>query len=289
MGLDSPDRFKDVIHVAAVGQQQRLAHPDGRLTDLLVAFELLEAIAIGFQPLGAEETLEAARVDRLVEQAVVILFVIAAAGRDAFGADLVSLWTETEDADFCGLARAMSTVSSDFEAKAFSVVERSCATGNYSFGHELAHNMGAKHDRDNTSGAGSYPYSYGYRDSNSAKEWRTMLAYCERDSDNNCVNWGPRIPYFSNPNVNYNGTPTGRPAGTSDSADNAQTLNNTAFTVANFRQTKVFTGPNILTPTPGTTLYKLTVTFTGGHTAGQEHWIQVGTSMEGAGILFDLF
>ncbi|NQT19898.1 MAG: hypothetical protein HQ592_09345, partial [Planctomycetes bacterium] len=85
--MNSPDRFDDVVYVAAVGQEQSLKQPDGRLTDLLVAFEFLEAVAIGFQPLGGEQTLEAARVDRLVEQAVVILFALAAARRDAFGAE----------------------------------------------------------------------------------------------------------------------------------------------------------------------------------------------------------
>ena len=60
---------------------------DGRLADLPVAFQFLEAVAVGLQPLGAPEPLEAARVDRLVEQAVVILLAIDAAAGDAFGVE----------------------------------------------------------------------------------------------------------------------------------------------------------------------------------------------------------
>ena len=85
--LDFPNRFNDVIHVPAVGQEQILGHGNRRRADLPVAFQLMEALAIGFQPLGAKETLEPARVDRLVEQTVEILFVITARTRDAFGVE----------------------------------------------------------------------------------------------------------------------------------------------------------------------------------------------------------
>ena len=60
----------------AVGQEHVLGDGNGRLADLLVAFQLLEAVAVSLQPLGAPEPLEAARGDRLVEQAIVILLVI---------------------------------------------------------------------------------------------------------------------------------------------------------------------------------------------------------------------
>ena len=64
--------------------------------------------------------------------------------RNTFAADTVSLITETGDA--CGLGYFMSSVSNGFESFAYSVVKRSCATGYFSFGHELGHNMGADHD-----------------------------------------------------------------------------------------------------------------------------------------------
>jgi hypothetical protein len=151
--------------------------------------------------------------------------------RDDSGADEVSFWVENGGA-YCGIAWLMTTVSGSFESNAFSVVDRQCATGYYTFGHELGHNMGAHHDRYVTSGQGAYPYSYGYV--YTPDRWRTIMAY-----NRQCTDWGfncTRIQYWSNPDVNFNGVPTGVPEGQPDSADNRKTLNNTALTVANFRQ-----------------------------------------------------
>ena len=83
VGLNLANRFEDVVHVAAVGQEHVLGDGNGRLADLLVAFQLLEAVAVSLEPLGAPEPLEAARGDRLVEQAVVVLLAVHARTRHA--------------------------------------------------------------------------------------------------------------------------------------------------------------------------------------------------------------
>ncbi len=144
--------------------------------------------------------------------------------RDDYGADAVSFWVET--GNYCGIAWLMQTVSHDFEAYAFSVVDRSCATGYYVFGHELGHNMGAHHDRANATEQGAYPYSYGYQDP--AEHWRTIMAY-------NCPGGCPRVQYWSNPDVIFQGKAMGVPVGDPEAADNHRTLNNTANTVSAFR------------------------------------------------------
>jgi len=64
--------------------------------------------------------------------------------RDAYSADLVSL--VIEGTQYCGIAWLMNSPSVSFESDAFSVVAQSCATGYYSFAHELGHNMGSRHD-----------------------------------------------------------------------------------------------------------------------------------------------
>ncbi len=64
--------------------------------------------------------------------------------RDSYGADLVSL-IENEPA-YCGYAYRMTSLSTSFASSAFSVVHHSCATGYYSFAHEIGHNQGAHHD-----------------------------------------------------------------------------------------------------------------------------------------------
>jgi hypothetical protein len=57
------------------------------------------------------------------------------------------------------------------------------------------------------------------------------MAYNNGCSPTNCT----RLPYWSNPDVTYNGAVMGVPEGSFQAADNRKTLNNTAFTVANFR------------------------------------------------------
>lgn len=149
--------------------------------------------------------------------------------RDTFGADVVCLWVE-DGGSFCGLAWLMSTVSNSFESSAFSIVDRGCSTGNFTFEHELGHNMGATHDRINTSVQGAFPYSFGYQDPGG--NWRTIMAY-------NCPGGCPRIPYWSSPDVTFGNVLTGVPEGEPDAADNRKTLNNTALTIVKFRPTAI--------------------------------------------------
>src|SRR5262249_24350025 len=111
--------------------------------------------------------------------------------RDTYGADAVVLIVN--DMAFCGQALLMTTVSNSFKTFAFSLVSRVCAAGNYSFAHELGHNMGSHHDRANADGLGAYPYSFGYQAPD--KAFRTIMAY-------NCGGDGcPRGNHWSNPEV----------------------------------------------------------------------------------------
>jgi hypothetical protein len=146
--------------------------------------------------------------------------------RDKYGADMVSLWINNK-AD-CGLAYLMTSSSPSFESKAYSVVHFGCATGYYSFGHEMGHNQGCQHDRANAQGPGAFPYSYGLQQT--AKGFRTIMAY-------NCDPSCRRINNWSNPDVQYNGIPTGIAITDPAAADNVLTLNNTRKTAARWRNT----------------------------------------------------
>jgi hypothetical protein len=143
--------------------------------------------------------------------------------RDQYGADLVVLVTESLDE--CGRAYSMTRPASSFASSAYSVVKRTCITGQYSFTHEMGHNMGAGHDRANSC-SGSYTYSCGYQDTGG--RFRTIMAY-------DCTDTCPRILYFSNPDVRYQTRPTGIADTLPTAANNAKTLNNTAAIVAAFR------------------------------------------------------
>ncbi|MCS7026007.1 MAG: S-layer homology domain-containing protein [Bryobacteraceae bacterium] len=156
------------------------------------------------------------------------------AARNAYGADLVCLWIHGSaggpSGGIVGYAYQMLTPSATFASWAFSVVEQYWAPS-YTMAHEIGHNMGANHDRDNADGPGAYPYSYGYQHRVPGSAFRTIMAY--QCSTMNC----PKIPYWSNPAVSYNGAPTGIPSNQPNSANNAQTLNNTRSVVAAFRAT----------------------------------------------------
>jgi hypothetical protein len=135
------------------------------------------------------------------------------------------------DDTYCGIAFLMTRLGYGFEAYAFSVVNVQCATGNYSFGHELGHNMGSAHDRDNADQA-LFEYSFGYQTPD--ESFRTIMAY-------NCAGGCPRIQNFSNPDVIHEGQPTGidHDSDPANSADNARSINEALLTVANWRESSV--------------------------------------------------
>jgi len=164
--------------------------------------------------------------------------------RDTYGADLVIMIQN--EGTYCGLAWLNSN-----ESHGFSLVHYSCATGYYSFAHEMGHNMGARHDRyvDNTDFS-NYTYNHGYV--SIPGDWRTIMAYntdCSENGDGYCT----RLNYWSNPNIYYGGRIMGNAGGAGSGADNHLTLNNTANTIANFRQSVVAESITVSTPTGGTT------------------------------------
>ncbi len=150
--------------------------------------------------------------------------------REQHGADLVSFWV-AGDNTFCGLAWLMTSVSSTFAPNGYSVVAQTCATGNFSFGHEIGHNSGARHDRasDPTDGA-PFDFNHGFVDS--PNNFKTIMG----------IGSETRVQFYSNPEVNFSGNPTGVAEGQTNAADNRKTLNQTALTVAQFRDSVASVG-----------------------------------------------
>ena len=139
----------------------------------------------------------------------------------------------------------MNTPSPAFSDKAYSVVHVGCATGYYSFAHEMGHNEGCQHYRNNANGQpGAFPFSYGYQRPNGTV-FRTIMAY-------QCTSPCVRLNRWSNPDLSYQGVTTGVADNDGAAADNAKTLNNTRTIVAQWRKSLAKSNPNtVSTPPPG--------------------------------------
>jgi peptidyl-Asp metalloendopeptidase len=136
--------------------------------------------------------------------------------RDAAKAHVVFLLTTVSD--YCGLS---DVILAD-KNSAFSVINYICAVGNFSLAHEFGHLLGLRHERAADKDERPFRNGHGYVYKN---EWRTIMA--TRKACASC----PRIPFWSNPSINYNGVPSG----TKDYEDEADVINDTAPIISGFQ------------------------------------------------------
>ena len=188
-------------------QETNLSYQESNVN--LVA-ELARAVKVEYKEKGFDTDL-----DRLTMNGDGILDQIHGL-RDRYKRDIVL--PMIKDASACGLAR---DILAD-ETTAFAVVHYECATGYYSFGHEIGHLQGARHNPQVDPSA--TPFAYGHGFFNASDSWRTVMSY-------NCPGNCTRIPYWSNPNVKYGGDEMG----TTNKHHNARVLNETAPQVTSFR------------------------------------------------------
>jgi hypothetical protein len=162
--------------------------------------------------------------------------------RARLGADIVQVWGVTRDQ--CGLAWVNDYLDTVTASTIGYYVRRgigavaieetgSCISSAYDAPtHELGHNIGALHDRytQNLNGSknikGPAGYNYGYIDL--AAGFSDVMAYSSLSGGRNqCDARGvecPNIPYFSNPNVTYNGRPVGIADSLPDAANNTRRI-----------------------------------------------------------------
>jgi hypothetical protein len=172
--------------------------------------------------------------------------------RDAYGADIVSMWGSGYTTA-CGVGWEPYGPTTN-ASSGFNVIDQSCVSPNYSFEHEMGHNMSAQHDWYVDSQVNYYTYSHGHV--YPAGHWRTIMAY-----NNLCSAVSiacTRLLYWSNPGVAYAGVPMGVTVGTKTSScytldgaattcdsDDHRALNNTASYVASWKASVI---PSVSAP-----------------------------------------
>ncbi|MCA1586624.1 MAG: fibronectin type III domain-containing protein [Acidobacteria bacterium] len=146
--------------------------------------------------------------------------------RDSTGADIVALVVDAPYGSFCGAAFLGPS-----QSLPFSLVPEPCFNS-YSLAHEIGHTFGAGHAPDDAGWGGWRPYSAAYKSSGTLPRFRTVMAYACIASD--C----PRVLQYSNPQVQFQNSPTGTPA-----QDNAQTIREAFPLIQAFRATNPSTDP----------------------------------------------
>ena len=135
--------------------------------------------------------------------------------RNLYGADLMCLIIE-QSSQFCGVAYLMTNESTGFTSSAFGVTVRGCLDTD-TLTHEMGHNMGCSHDRNNANNA-VRPYAFGFRTSDD--RFRTIMAYAP----------GSRVSVWSSPSVFQGSYAMG-----TATEDNARSLNEVTPTIQSFR------------------------------------------------------
>jgi len=173
--------------------------------------------------------------------------------RDKYSADICVLFIVNNA--YCGLASGINVGKNN----AFCAVctYTSCVYY-HTFAHEIGHLVGCRHDYYMDANLVPHTYCHGYI--NPSMTWRTIMAY-----DNACEKAGCYCPtkgFFSNPNVYYNGEPTG----TSYLCNNARVWNEHSDNIMSFRQPDnnvIFTGSDYTNSFYGDVMAKQNITTSG--------------------------
>jgi len=171
--------------------------------------------------------------------------------RDEYSADLVVLLTDVNDYGGLGWLLSSDYWPDGAPYYGFSLTSvrwTTWAINNFVTIHEMGHNMGCHHSRDQEveRGPGLFDYSAGwYFNGQSGKPYCTVMAY--QDKDNDEIEDYERVGFFSTPLISHDG----RPVGDEVEADNARTIRETKFVVAGYREVidiglRVYDGTEII-------------------------------------------
>ncbi len=152
--------------------------------------------------------------------------------RDTYGADLICMFESRSDIGGLGWALESSAGAPNY---AHCLVRIEQATWTYTLPHEWGHTMGAGHSKTQYTQQGPQIWSYSagwqWEDGSSG----ASTGYCSVMTYENFDGTGGaeyiRVGHFSDPNIDYNGNPTGD----ADNGDNARTLRQIREVIADYR------------------------------------------------------
>ncbi|MEM4531555.1 MAG: M12 family metallo-peptidase, partial [Thermofilaceae archaeon] len=150
--------------------------------------------------------------------------------RDLYGGDLVVLLARVEDVGGLGWLLSSPDGSPEF---GFSLVRVQQAGWTYTFIHELGHNLGCHHHKEQKvhPGPGIFSYSAGWRwVGNDGQRYCCLMTYGDGQYFPDGQTHTP-VAHFSNPSVLHKGVPTGH----EQHGDNARTIRETKHAVAAYR------------------------------------------------------
>ncbi len=180
-----------------------------------------------------------------IDMPLIADYFVGANYREQFGADIVVLLTTNRYSPYYGRVVEIGPVSSS----AFAIVEYPAFYSSMIFAHELGHLFGARHEwgQDDTEVCAHGKFNVDVfppivpNNPSTGSTWRTIVTTISEGggtiqfpdpahpgSNITLFNQGP-IPYFSNPDITYNGDNTGR-----EDINNAEQIRNAGCTVAGF-------------------------------------------------------
>ena len=153
--------------------------------------------------------------------------------RNEYGADLLALFASEPGTG--GRAWILNSPSGRPEL-GFSINRVQQMGSSYTLIHEIGHNLGNAHARDQSSApaglvGGIFEYSTGFRWEGSSENYTTVMGYPEGIYT--------RIPLFSNPDILWDNHPSGTYAGPYGPSDNARSMREIKSAIANYRPTMV--------------------------------------------------
>ncbi|HUT37086.1 MAG TPA: choice-of-anchor D domain-containing protein, partial [Planctomycetota bacterium] len=142
--------------------------------------------------------------------------------RNTYGADLVALFSRVEDTG--GIGWLLSSASGN-PNNAFCITRVQQAANTYTHVHEMGHNMGCHHRRDQTvqPGPGLFSYSAGWHWTGAdGGKYCSVMSYTDGGYTT--------VAYFSDPNIKYQDRATG-----TSNDDNARTIREVKDVIAAYR------------------------------------------------------